>query len=204
VTTERALSHSRGLFGASKGPSVVHLRYSQNRKRMKKHPNMRSRANSKFAGLLSTKALIVIAHALIQRQDGSRCNRFEANTASKQTSRETRRASTTHQPKEKKLLTACFHCRTTANVSYTVNIQTPLFQGGLGTIHLEILCHISGLRHPLGHPGACIFRGSGVHPKQLCTRPISAHVRRLESCKTNSRASRSIISQANNSIRCLI
>jgi hypothetical protein len=164
---------------------------------MKKHPNMRSRGNSKFAGLLSMTALIVIAHALVQRQDGSRCNRFEANTAYKQTSRETRRASTSHQPTENTLLTACFHCRTTANVSYTVNIQTTLFQGGLRTMYPEILCHILGLRHPLGHPGTCIFRGSGVHPKQLCTRPISAHVRQLESCKTNSRASQSIILHGN-------
>jgi hypothetical protein len=43
--------------------------------------------------------------------------------------------------------------RTTANVSYTVNIQTPLFQRVSGTLHPEIVCHILGLRHPLGRPG---------------------------------------------------
>jgi hypothetical protein len=34
----------------------------------------------------------------------------------------------------------------TAHVSYTVNIQIPLFRGVLGTIYLEYC-------RPLGHPG---------------------------------------------------
>lgn len=49
--------------------------------------------------------------------------------------------------------------RTTANVSNTESIQTPLLQRVLGTIYL---CHILGLRHPPRHPGVCVLSGRRV------------------------------------------